>query len=427
MSDDASMTDPRLGLAPDTFAWALGIEDTFIPQRAPGGRVLDEYVLTQHDRFWRDDLRRIADTGCRHLRYGIPWYRVNPAPGVFDWSWTDRVLPYLVQDLGIAPILDLVHYGAPLWLDGTFLAKDYPSRVAEYAAAVARRYGTLVRSWTPLNEPILHAHLAGRTGTWPPHRRGERGYAAVAFSLAEGIASTIDAIRAESPDARIVHVEAVSSYVVGDPSLEAAATVPRAMPHLVADLVQGRLTPSHVLHQWLLDRGVAGSRIEALEGSGRVIDVWGVNWYPQFSHHRFEGTPGATRLRTVAGSRHDLAGLLRDVHRRTGVQVMVTETSVHGRVHQRLPWVAELERMALDLRREALPLAGITWFPAFSLLSWDYRRGRRPAEAYLTHFGLWDLRPEPDGTLRRDRTPVADAFEALVRAGDRPADLGPPA
>src|SRR5215204_5020150 len=121
MSDDASMTHPARGLDPDTFAWALGIEDTFIPQVAPGGRVLDEYVLTQHDRFWRDDLRRIADTGCRHLRYGIPWYRVNPAPGVFDFSWTDQVLPYLVQDLGIAPILDLVHYGAPHWLDETFL------------------------------------------------------------------------------------------------------------------------------------------------------------------------------------------------------------------------------------------------------------------------------------------------------------------
>jgi beta-glucosidase len=399
------MTDPGLELAADGFAWALGIEDTFIPQLAPGGRVLDEYVLTQHDRFWRDDLRRIADTGCRHLRYGIPWYRVNPAPGVFDWSWTDQVLPYLVQDLGVAPILDLVHYGAPLWLDRTFLAPDYPARVAEYAAAVARRYGTLVRSWTPLNEPILHAHLAGRTGAWPPHRRGERGYAAVAVSLAEGIACTIDAIRAEAPEARIVHVEAVSSYVVADPSLEEAAVIPRAMPHLVADLVQGRLTASHVLYPWLLDRGIPAGRIEALAGSGRVIDVWGVNWYPQFSHYRIEGAPaapGVTRMRKVPGTRHDLAEVLRDVHRRSGVPVMVTETSVHGRVHQRLPWIAELERLASELRTEGLPLVGITWFPAFSLLSWDYRRGRRPAEAYLTHFGLWDLRPEADGSLRRD-------------------------
>jgi beta-glucosidase len=409
------MPDPTDDLAaPGSFAWALGIEDTFIPQLAPGGRVLDEYVLTQHDRFWRDDLRRIADTGCRHLRYGIPWYRVNPAPGVFDWSWTDEVLPYLVQELGIAPILDLVHYGAPTWLEGTFLSPDYPWRVAEYAGAVARRYGPLVRSWTPLNEPILHAHFSGRTGAWPPHRRGERGYAAVAFSLAEGIAHTIDAIRAESPEAQIVHVEAVSSYATADPSLEEAAIVPRALQHLVAELVQGRLTPAHPMHPWLLDRSVRYSRIEALEGRHRRIDVWGVNWYPQMSHYLIEGVPGATRLRRLPGTAAVLADLLRDTHRRAGIPVMVTETSVHGRVHERQRWMAEVDRMAAEVRRDGLPLVGITWFPAFSLLSWDYRRGRRAPEAYLTHFGLWDLRPEPDGTLRRDRTPVADAFEAVV-------------
>src|SRR3954453_13865179 len=205
------MTTPTDLGSPGAFAWALGIEDTFIPQLTPGGRLLDEYVLTQHDRVWRDDLRRIAETGTRDLRYGIPWYRVNPAPGVFDWSWTDEVLPYLVTELGVAPILDLVHYGAPTWLRGALPPPDSPGRVPEYASAVARRYGSLIRSWTPLNEPLLHAHFGGRSGIWPPYRRGDRGFVAVLVSLAEGIALTIDALRDEAPDPLIVHVEAVST------------------------------------------------------------------------------------------------------------------------------------------------------------------------------------------------------------------------
>src|SRR3712207_8458181 len=45
------------------------------------GRVLDEYEITQHYRWWRDDLRRVAELGVGAVRYGIPWYRVNPAPG----------------------------------------------------------------------------------------------------------------------------------------------------------------------------------------------------------------------------------------------------------------------------------------------------------------------------------------------------------
>ena len=169
------------------FAWALGVEDTFVPQvHARSGRVLDEYVLTQHDRFWREDLQMIRDIGVRYLRYGIPWYQVNPAPGRFDWSWTDQALPYLVEELGINPILDLVHYGAPLWLEGTFLSPDYPARVAEYAAAVADRYGNLVKLWTPLNEPRVHAHFAGRIAQW--HRLGpvERA-AAQAAELIRGL------------------------------------------------------------------------------------------------------------------------------------------------------------------------------------------------------------------------------------------------
>src|SRR4051794_38158697 len=403
---------------PGSFVWALGIEDTFIPQLARGGRILDEYVLTQHDRFWRDDLRRIADLGVRHLRYGIPWYRVNPAPGEWDWRWTDEVLPYLVTELGIQPILDLVHYGAPLWLEGTFLAPDYPQRVAEYAAAVARRYGSLIRSWTPLNEPIVHAHFAGRTGVWPPHRRGERGFAAVLFSLSEGIARTIEALRAEAPDPLIVHVEAVSTYATADGVPETEAEPRRALNHLAADLAEGRVGPDHLLRPWLGSQGVPSARIDALAGGDRRIDVWGVNWYPQMSHYRIEprqdGEAG-TRLRKIPGNADDLAQALRLVHRRSGLPVMVTETSLSGRVRDRLAWLRELDGMVDRLCREACPLVGVTWFPAMSLLSWDYRRGRRAPEAYLKHFGLWDLAPQPDGTLERLRTPVADAYEALVR------------
>jgi beta-glucosidase len=412
------MTPPTDLAAPGTFAWALGIEDTFIPQLAPGGRILDEYVLTQHDRFWRDDLRRIADTGTRHLRYGIPWYRVNPAPGVFDFSWTDQVLPYLVNDLGIAPILDLVHYGAPEWLEGTFVSPDYPGRIAEYASAVASRYGSLVRSWTPLNEPLVHAHFAGRSGVWPPHRRGDRGYAAVTVSLAEGIARTIDAIRAEVSDPLIVHVEAMNSIDVPDPGHEPAALVRRELPYLASDLAEGRLVPGHPLYRWLTDLGIPIPRLEALAGTGRRIDVWGVNWYPQMSHGQVLDGGEGPRFRKAIGTADDLAGAVRDCHRRTGLPVMITETSIRGRVRERLRWLGDLDRMARGVRAEGVPLVGLTWFPALSLLSWDYRRGRRPPEAYLAHFGLWDLRPTADGTLERVRTPVAAAWEALVR-GER--------
>src|SRR4029078_12642135 len=108
--------------------------------------------------------------------WGVPWYRVEPERGAFDWSWTDQVLPYLVEELGIIPIVDLMNYGCPFWRRREFASEEYPALVAEYAGAFAKRYSGLARWYTPLNEPIVNALMCGKRGLWPPHLRGERGY-----------------------------------------------------------------------------------------------------------------------------------------------------------------------------------------------------------------------------------------------------------
>ncbi len=396
---DGSATRPSLLDAP-AAVWALGIEDTFVPHESSRtGRLLDEYILTGHDRRWREDLRLVADLGVRWLRYGIPWYRVNPAPGRFDWSWTDEVLPYLVEDLGVQPILDLVHYGAPLWLDGTFLAPDYPERVAEYAGAVAERYGSIIRQWTPLNEPRVHAHFAGRSGIWPPYRRGERGFLAVFVALARGMARTMDAIRQAVPDAELVHVEAMSVIEAAHPALEPEVERRLEIPFLALDLVEGRVDPGHPLWPWLKQHGVPAGHLEELARPGRQMDIFGGNFYPQASCWVVEGTPDGPRSRRRQGTAADLAGALRVAAGRTDRPVMLTETSVGGSIRSRGRWLEEVAGVVTEVRAAGVPLLGATWFPAFSLFSWDYRRGRRPPEAYLVHMGLWDLMDDGSGGL----------------------------
>src|SRR3954451_12750786 len=80
-----------LGTRAADFVWAVGIENTFVPHTRSGHRRLDEYELMDHYRQWRQDLDLAADLGISAIRYGIPWYKVNPEPGRFDWSWTDAV------------------------------------------------------------------------------------------------------------------------------------------------------------------------------------------------------------------------------------------------------------------------------------------------------------------------------------------------
>ena len=110
----------------DDFLWAAGIEDTFVPQARPGHRPLDEYELMGHYEHWREDLALSKDLGLKAIRWGVPWYRVEPESERFDWSWTDQVIPYLVEELKILPIVDLIHYGCPFWLEREFANKKYP-------------------------------------------------------------------------------------------------------------------------------------------------------------------------------------------------------------------------------------------------------------------------------------------------------------
>jgi beta-glucosidase/6-phospho-beta-glucosidase/beta-galactosidase len=407
---------------PDAFAWALGIEDTFIPHVvARTGRILDEYELTGHYTRWREDLDRIRSLGVRHLRWGIPWYRVEPRPGQFDWAWTDEVLRYMVEVCGIRPIVDLMHYGAPLWLEGTFLAPDYPQRVAAYAAAAAERYAGLATDWTPLNEPRVHAHFAGRAGIWPPYRRGPRGYAAVLVALAAGMQQTIAALRSVHSAVRIVHVDAMASVSADDPALQEYVRDRLEQQFLAADLVEGRVTKAHPMWRWLTAAGVPEATLAGFLGRPQRMDVMGGNYYPQMSRRVVAGDVARPVARRAPGSGADLEATLRRWHERAGRPVMLTETSVFGPVWKRARWLEESVAAMGRLLDDGIPLTGYTWFPAFSLFAWSYQRGRRPREAYLAHMGLWDLRGP---ALERVETRLVDRYRELVSAGAPSSSAG---
>ncbi len=224
---------------PHDFVWATGIENTFVPQTRAGMRGLDEYALTQHYAYWRTDFDLAASTGVRALRWGIPWYRVQPGPKQWDWAWVDEALDYLVNVKRITPIVDLMHYGTPLWLDNSFINASYPGRVAEYAAAVAERYQSLVQIYTPLNEPTINAHLCGRCGQWPPYLQGEDGYVKVLLALARGMVLSMQAIKAVQPGATTVQVEAVGRRWTKHTQLAARVERENAAQFLAFDLATG--------------------------------------------------------------------------------------------------------------------------------------------------------------------------------------------
>ncbi|MDQ3694699.1 MAG: family 1 glycosylhydrolase [Chloroflexota bacterium] len=431
----------------DGFVWAVGIEDTIIGRPLPGGGVLDEYALTQHDRFWRADLDRAASLGVRAIRYGIPWHRVNPAPGRFDWAWADEVLTYAVRERGLLLIADLVHYGTPPWLEDAFVDPAFPRALAGYAGAFASRYASLINHYTPLNEPLVTASFCGERGIWPPYLEGSDGWLRVVFGAVSGIRAAIAAIRQADPNAVIVHVEAAKLLRPAGADLDGSLAIARERAFLPTDLLLGRVEGAHPLAAWLSAAGVSDTELQQVQAGPVAIDLIGINYYPELSVRELVAHEGRWIEVTVDGWDTGLIEVIEAYWDRYGLPVLVGETSTEGDEQRQVAWLDASAAALGRLRAGGVPVRGYTWWPLFDFVDWSHASGGRPIEefwvrvngpngsstvapvyppgrpgdpigAFLRRMGAWRLEPDPEGTLHRVETAVVDRMRALT-ADDR--------
>jgi beta-glucosidase/6-phospho-beta-glucosidase/beta-galactosidase len=414
------------GRRPEDFLWATGIEDTFVPQTRPGHRALDEYQLMGHYEHWREDLALVRDLGLRAVRWGVPWYRVEPfQPGEFDWRWTDQVLPYLVEELGVMPIIDLVHYGCPFWLRREFASAEYPVAVAAYAEAFARRYAGLVRWYTPLNEPIVTALYCGQRGLWPPYLRGEAGYVNVLLQVIDGIIATVTALRSADPAVVLVHVEASGLSRTAREDLHAVAREEQSRALLPYDLLSGRVTPDHPLFPWLIRSGASPDRLAAIAERPVAFDLMGLNFYPQWSTTQlYIDRRGRLAYQPVEQDGAGFTELIQEYWDRYRVPIIVTETSARGDEAIRARWLEASVAAIRGLRSRGVPVLGYTWFPLFTMIDWRYRFGRGPLPEYRLELGLYTLDGTPGGSrwhptrlVEQYRSYVSDSETAIGSLG----------
>ncbi|HZJ50043.1 MAG TPA: hypothetical protein VFF07_04130 [Actinomycetota bacterium] len=71
--------------------------------------------------------------------------------------------------------------------------------------------------------------------------------------------------------------------------------------------------------------------------------------------------------------------------------------------------VQSVERM----RAAGAPVIGLTWWPLYDLVNWDYREGRGAVEDYLEPMGLYSLVMR-DGDLKREPLAVARELRSLI-------------
>jgi len=138
------------------FVWGSGLECSFIPHLN-----VDQFDWTQHNRFWREDFKRAKEElGITHLRYALPWHKLETSPGQFDWSFADERIEEC-EKLGITLMMDVMHFGTPLWLKQAVGDPEFPEALERFTAALVTRYRSTIKYWCPFNEPLVSALFSG--------------------------------------------------------------------------------------------------------------------------------------------------------------------------------------------------------------------------------------------------------------------------
>ena len=391
------------------FVWGSGVECSFLPHLN-----VDQFKWTQHDRFWREDLRRAREElGLTHLRYTLPWHLLEPQRGTFDWSYGDERIAEF-EKLGINLLLDVMHFGTPLWLKQAVGDPEFPEALERFADQLVSRYRGSVKVWCPFNEPLVSALFSGDFGFWPPHSRKWRGYMPVLSRIVQATSRGIRAIRRAMPEATVLLCDASENFKTRSPQLELEVKRRNLRRFVVLDLLLGRVDRHHPLFSWLTSYGMSELDLEWFRSNPQTPDVLGLDYYPH-SDWQLDIDSGAVRQRR-ADNPVGLYGVANAYYNRYGLPLLLTETSVEGKPINREIWLDTTLDHIRRLREEGVPMLGMIWWPLLDQLDWDGALTHRIGKIHQV--GLFSLSRQKDGTLQRSPTPLVRQFREAMAAGE---------
>jgi len=399
---DDTRTDTRL---PYRSFWMAGFEGA--DHRNAHGIPLDLVRANGHLDQVDDDYRRVAALGLRTVRESVGWRLAEPAgasrtgAGRFDFGRALRFADSAARH-GLQILWTLMHYGRPDDVD--LFADDFADRFAEFAGAAARALRNTSdgpRIYTPINEISFLAWAISETYLIHPYRReidqrrGEDGAARdigweAKWRLVRAALRGIEAIRAEDPQARFLHVE---------PLIHIAP--PRHAPELAwrAEEIAE--------YQWQTWDMLEGTLLHELGGSPESLDLIGVNYY-----HNCQWEMGAGWLEWCDDDprRVTLSSLLRKVARRYGRPLVVAETSHIGSGRAR--WMADIAVELERARAAGVEVLGACLYPIIDRPDWNNA-------AHWHHSGLWDVGADPTAPTFLQRRLNLGYAKRLRRAQQR--------
>jgi len=415
------VTQPFLwGVSTSAYQIEGAVENDWTAWEAAGRlRVRGERCgeATGHRTRWRSDLALLPTIGANAYRYSLEWSRIEPCPGSVDFDALsleiDRV--NFLKQLGIEPVVTLLHYTHPRWFwkEGGWESPRSIGRFRRFVEVVADAFEGRVRWWVVVNEPIVLLLAGFIAGKIPP---GLQSFASAAAALE-------NLLRAHGEAAAVLK--------------EHGRSVRVGIAHNMIEIAPDR--PGHALDRRLAAAGDRLYNLALLEaittgrmswtfpGEGKVDfrvpelpaanDFVGLNYYSRV-HLRFRGVPGAIGeffYRDPEG--RGLTDIGWEVHpegfdqalaraEATGRPVLVTENGIATRDDARRRTF--LREHVVVLAHRVNSGARIEGYLHWSLLdNFEWLEGFGP------RFGLFEV---DYATFARRRRPSADLFAALGRS-----------
>ena len=355
------------------------------------------------------DLERLAALGVRRLRYPILWERTAPDNlNDIDWSWSDERMNRL-RELGVRPIVGLVHHGSgPKYTN--LLDPEFPQKLADYAAVVARRY-PWAADYTPVNEPLTTARFSCLYGHWYPHERDPLLFVKAFLNQCRGIVLAMRAIREVNAEAKLIQTEDLGK-VFSTPTLMYQAEFENERRWLTFDVLCGRLTPDTPMWDYCRWLGVDEKELQWFVENAVEPEVLGINHYitsERFLDERttrypphLHGGNGRHVYADVEAVRVCAAGvsgpreILREVWERYRLPIAVTEIHLGCTREEQLRWLKEVWDAACELHAQEVDVRAVTAWAAFGAFDWN---SLLTSDSGCYEPGLFDLRsPEPRPT-----------------------------
>jgi hypothetical protein len=342
---------------------------------------------TRHDTQVLEDYKILRGVGIRTVREGLRWHLVEPQPGRYDFS---AVIPMLraAQITGTQVIWDIMHFGIPDDLD--VYSGAFVRRLEGLARAFTAVLSDFTRTpWiTPVNEISFLSFAGGDAGFFAPFHN-DRGHELKRQFVRATIAATHACLDVNSKT-RFMQPEPVIHIVASGerPWERDQAAGHRGAQFQAWDMIAGRLEPE-------------------LGGEERLLDVLGLNFYP---NNQWE--LNGPQLKRCGDRWMPFSAMLHDLSNRYGREMIVSETGAQG--NDRAPWLeyvaGEVERAILD----GVPIHGICLYPILDHPGWDddrhvqcglygfRRRGERRLDtAYAAELNCWQKRLEREVNLSR--------------------------